>query len=176
MGGSIWAESAPGNGTVFHVALPPADAVTATASAVAPAAAPGDTARSKILIVDDEDMIGMILRRAFKQHDVTVRTNAREALADIAAGTRYDAILCDLMMPVMTGIEFHAELTRQFPDQARAIIFLTGGAFTKEAAAFLASVRNQQLEKPFDVTRLKERVNDHLRARTAGHRPPGEAA
>jgi DNA-binding response OmpR family regulator/nitrogen-specific signal transduction histidine kinase len=176
MGGSIWAESAPGRGTVFHVALPRADAVSVTVSAAPPAGEPGDTARAKILIVDDEDMIGMILRRAFKQHDVTVMTNAREALAEIAAGARYDAIVCDLMMPVMTGIEFHGELTRQFPDQARAIIFLTGGAFTKEAATFLASVGNQQLEKPFDVGRLKDRVNEHLRARAAGQRPTGEAA
>jgi PAS domain S-box-containing protein len=176
MGGSIWAESAPGQGTVFHVALPRADAGKAAAAAPAPAAEPAEPAKARILIVDDEDMIGMILRRAFKQHDVTVMTDAREALAHIAAGARYDAIICDLMMPEMTGIEFHTELATQYPDQARAVIFLTGGAFTKETAMFLASVPNQQIEKPFDVGRLRDRVNDHLRSRTAGHRPPGEAA
>jgi CheY-like chemotaxis protein len=168
MGGTIWAESTVGTGTVFHVALPRATSVAPTAAPAAIETAPIAPARARVLVVDDEDMIGMILRRALKQHDVTVMTSAKDALALITDGTRFDVILCDLMMPVMTGIEFHAALAAQFPDQASALMFLTGGAFSKDTAAFLKSVPNQQLEKPFDVGRLVERVNEHFRAR-AGH-------
>jgi PAS domain S-box-containing protein len=163
MGGSIWADSTPGAGATFHVALPRAhDAAEAAPAPQAPAA---DVDRARILVLDDEDMIGMILRRALKGHDVTVMSSARDALAGIVGGERYDAILCDLMMPEMTGIEFHAALTAQFPDQARALMFRTGGAFNPETAAFLSSVPNKQLEKPFDVARLRETINNHLRAR-----------
>jgi PAS domain S-box-containing protein len=173
MGGSIWAESTVGAGTVFHVALPRAQATPSTASSVRRQAA--DTQKARILVIDDEDMIGTILRRALKSHDVTVMSSAKDALAKLGDGTRYDAILCDLMMPAMTGMEFHAVLTKQYPDQARALMFLTGGAFNQDAAAFLASVPNEQLEKPFDIARLKEKISTHLRARAAD-RPSGEAA
>jgi CheY-like chemotaxis protein len=173
MGGTIWADSTPGQGTVFHVALPPAAATVAPSAPAAEAAASPAPVKGRVLVIDDEDMIGMILRRVLKAHDVTVLTSARDALAQIQAGARFDAILCDLMMPVMTGIEFHQALSRQFPDQVEALLFLTGGAFTKETAAFLESVPNLQLEKPFDANKLRALVDRHIASRT---RPPGEAA
>ena len=174
MGGTIWADSTVGVGSTFHVALPRAQA---SARHVAAASAKsGDAATARILVVDDEEMIGMILRRALKPHDITVMSSAVDALAQISSGARFDAILCDLMMPGMTGMEFHTALSERFPDQARAVMFLTGGAFSTEAAAFLAAVPNEQLEKPFDIARLKEKLNRHLRTQIADHHPPGEAA
>jgi CheY-like chemotaxis protein len=174
MGGSIWADSTVGVGTTFHVALPRAQASAMRVSAASTKS--GDAATARILVVDDEEMIGMILRRALKPHDITVMSSAVDALAEISGGARFDAILCDLMMPGMTGMEFHNTLSQRFPDQARAVLFLTGGAYSSETAAFLGSVPNEQLEKPFDITRLKEQINRHLRARAADHHPPGEAA
>jgi CheY-like chemotaxis protein len=174
MGGSIWADSAPGTGTVFHVALRPAEeAAVAPRAAAATELTPLDGAR--VLVIDDEDMIRAILRRVLKAHQVTVLSNAKDALTEIAAGARFDAILCDLMMPAMTGIEFHQLLSQRYPDQAAALMFLTGGAFSKETAAFLDSVPNRQLTKPFDVVKLRADVDEHLLARRAG-RPPGHAA
>lgn len=177
MGGSITAETTPGAGSVFHVTLPAA----ATSAAAAPdhaaaEAAPVTPARARILVVDDEDMIGMILRRIFKAHDVTVLTNGRDALAAIESGRRFDAILCDLMMPRMTGIELHQALAAAYPDQARAILFLTGGAYSKETAAFLDSVPNPQMLKPFDVVKLRAALDTHLNARRSNDRSPGNAA
>ena len=174
MGGSIWAESEAGRGTVFHVALRPA--------AVKPAPAPPAVAtrragagHARILVVDDEEMIGMLLRRVLKTHDVTVLSNAKDALAAIADGARYDAILCDLNMPVMSGIEFYEILAQRFPDQARALIFLTGGAQNKETLAFLETVTNVQLDKPFDAAKLRAQVDAHLAAQSSSTHPP-EAA
>jgi nitrogen-specific signal transduction histidine kinase/ActR/RegA family two-component response regulator len=174
MGGSIWAESEVGRGTVFHVALRPA-AIKPVAPPAAIAARPARAGHARILVVDDEEMIGMLLRRVLKTHDVTVLSNAKDALSAIAAGARYDAILCDLNMPVMSGIEFYEMLSRRFPDQAHALIFLTGGAQNKETLAFLETVTNVQLDKPFDAAKLREQVDAHLAARSAGTHPP-EAA
>lgn len=57
-----------------------------------------------------------------------VLDSADEALRLIEGGERYDVILCDLMMPVMTGMELHDALSRFAPDQANAMVFMTGGA------------------------------------------------
>lgn len=175
MGGTIWADSTPGVGTVFHVALQPASAIAAPAPAPVADTPAEPPARARILVIDDEEMIGLILRRALKAHEVTVQTNAQTAFAEIGAGARYDAILCDLMMPGMSGIDFHRTLMAWYPDQAAAMMFLTGGAYTRETAAFLESVPNAQLTKPFDVVKLRAAVNAHVTARRAG-RPPEQTA
>ncbi|MBI4955125.1 MAG: response regulator [Myxococcales bacterium] len=73
---------------------------------------------------------------------------AAAALARIAHGERFDAIVCDLMMPDMTGMDLHERLRAVAPDQVRVMLFLTGGAFTPRARAFLSSVDNATLEKP----------------------------
>ena len=178
MGGSIWAESVVGRGTVFHVALRPASTKPAAIAPAAPetaVASPTRDRNARILVVDDEQLIGMLLRRVLKTHDVSVLSNARDALAAIADGARYDAILCDLNMPGMSGREFYEILSERFPGQARALIFLTGGAHNKDTLAFLETVTNVYLEKPFDAIKLRERVDAHLAAHSTGTHPP-EAA
>jgi CheY-like chemotaxis protein len=54
------------------------------------------------------------------------------------------------MMPEMSGVDFHAELTRMSPELARRVVFVSGGAFTPDAATFLEQSPNPRLEKPFD--------------------------
>ena len=174
MGGSIWADSSVGRGTVFHVALQPARVITPAAAPATPAVAESAAGRGKILVVDDEEMLGTLLRRVLRGHDVTVLTDARKGLELIDGGARFDAILCDVMMPVMSGMEFHRALAERHPDQVRALIFLTGGAFSKETAAFLDSVPNAHVEKPFDAVKLRARVEAYLAERAT--RPSGEVA
>jgi CheY-like chemotaxis protein len=71
---------------------------------------------------------------------------------------QFDLILCDLMMPAMTGMELRDELSRLDSSQAARMSFLTGGAFTPRARAFLAEVPNPRLEKPFDPQGLRSFV------------------
>jgi two-component system NtrC family sensor kinase len=92
-----------------------------------------------------------MLREAF---DVTVFTNAREALEVIRAGHHYDAVLCDLMMPEVTGMDLYERVAELHPPSAERIVFLTGGAFTRRAEDFLRFVKNPRLEKPFDRAKL----------------------
>ncbi len=86
--------------------------------------------------------------------DVTVFTGAREAIERIAAGERYDAILCDLMMPDVTGMDLYERVAGLDRPSADRIVFLTGGAFTRRAEDFLRLVKNPRLEKPFDTAML----------------------
>jgi CheY-like chemotaxis protein len=71
------------------------------------------------------------------------------------------------MMPVMTGMELHQELSCIAPDQAKRMIFLTGGAFTDRARAFLLEAHREHIEKPFDAPNLRTVVQDRLRAMAA---------
>ena len=68
----------------------------------------------------------------------------------------FDVIFCDLMMPEVTGMDFYAELKEVAPKQADAVVFVTGGAFTQRARAFLEHVPNPRLDKPFDGRQIKE--------------------
>jgi len=161
--GTIDVESALGSGTVFRISLPPATSgkleevrhVALDLSA---------RRRGRILVIDDEPMITKVVQRTLStDHDVVATGRAAEAIERIAAGERFDVILCDLMMPQMTGMELHAELRTLDQAHADRVIFLTGGAFTLAARAFLDEVSNQRVEKPFDAKHLRALVNDRIK-------------
>jgi PAS domain S-box-containing protein len=161
IGGDLTVRSQVGAGTVFQVSLPEA---VIEALPVAPTAIPQGGRRGRILIVDDEEMIIRILTRILgKEHDVVATVDARKALALCAAGEKFDLILCDLMMPVMTGMELHSELCLLSPEQAKAMIFVTGGAFTEKTRSFLSDTPKEHIEKPFDAANLRAIVQRYLR-------------
>jgi CheY-like chemotaxis protein len=157
LGGSIEVESQVGRGTAFKVRLPTLPAAAdRNASASQPSAAPGQRDRGRVLVIDDEPMINSILRRMLgRDHQVSTATSVREALDRFEAGERFDLIMCDLMMPEMTGMDLHAQLLRSDPALAERLVFMTGGAFTPAAREFLDRVPNARVEKPFDVPSLR---------------------
>ncbi len=153
LGGHIDVKSKVGKGTVFSVVLPATDVLPVERPP--PAASRPATTRGRVLVVDDEAGIGRALERTLTEHhDVVAVTRAEDALAKVRAGERFDVILSDVMMPEVSGMEMHWRLQSAFPDQARRVVFLTGGAFTPAARDFLASVPNPCLEKPFDPKAL----------------------
>jgi len=151
MGGTISAANGA-RGAVFRVVLPAAAGAPMRAPAIAHAPA---TRRASVLIVDDEPAVAGALARVLRDHDVTVATSAEDALARIATGARYDVIVSDVMMPGMSGEELHAELARRDPEIAGRVVFITGGAFTPAARAFLDRVPNERLDKPIDPVALR---------------------
>lgn len=119
--------------------------------------------RAKILVVDDDESMGVALQRLLRrEHDLSAVTDARVALARIDNGEQFDVILCDLMMPLMTGMEFYQQLIVRHPDQVARIVFLSGGAFTARARSFLDEIPNARLEKPFELQTLRALINERL--------------
>jgi CheY-like chemotaxis protein len=92
---------------------------------------------------------GALARVLGRDHDVEVSTDPRAALERVRGGAAWDVVFCDLMMPKMTGMEWYEEVRALSPDLARRVVFVTGGAFTDAARAFLERVPNPHLEKPF---------------------------
>jgi len=114
-----------------------------------------------VLVVDDDLAIGEVFYKMLSpDHDVRVFTRARDALAAIANGSRFDIILCDMMMPIVTGPDFLRGAAAAVPEQAERVVFLTGGAFTTGAREFLDRVPNGRLDKPIPAasSRVGERA------------------
>lgn len=146
MGGEIEVESRPGEGSLFRVSLP-------VHASMRPRA--GVKPRLRLLVIDDEVAIPRIVARSLSAHDVVGHTDPLRALDELRAGARYDGILLDVMMPAMTGIEFHealASIDRSLQDR---VVFMSGGAFTPETSAFLEASPRPKLEKPFTIDDLE---------------------
>jgi PAS domain S-box-containing protein len=152
-GGRVEVSSRPGQGSLFRVRLPAAPGLAEKARAD-PAPAPGARGGRRILVVDDDEGICRLLQRTLSEHEVQGCTSAAAALERIGA-ERFDVVVCDLMMPEMTGMEFHERLLRAHPDLAGRTIFLTGGPFTPTARDFLERSDNPCLEKPFATSALR---------------------
>ncbi len=161
LGGQITVHSVPSEGTTFRVVLPttdePAEAVETHPT---PPPLSGRARRARVLVIDDEVPIVNTMRELLgASSDVTATTSAREALAAIETH-EFDVILCDLMMPEKSGIEFYQQLRTERPELARRVVFMTGGAFTARAAEFLASIENRRVEKPFSLALIERIVRE----------------
>jgi two-component system, cell cycle sensor histidine kinase and response regulator CckA len=154
LGGEISVSSAPKRGTTFKVVLPFAPEESAARRALTGADAPPEVESmpSRILIVDDEPLLGQTLLYAFKgRHDVVICTSGRDALSRLEKDARFDLVLCDLMMPDVSGSAVYEQVKRSYPHLVRCFVFMTGGAFTERARDFLAKHPGIQLEKPFNI-------------------------
>ncbi|MBI2920604.1 MAG: PAS domain S-box protein [Planctomycetes bacterium] len=154
LGGDIRVESEAGRGTRVRILLPaakgPIPAPPPPPSAPAPAGR-----RRRVLLIDDEMHMSLALARLLEpDHEVVAETEGGAALERLRAGEVFDVILCDLMMPRMTGMDLHAELSKSMPELAARMVFLTGGAFTPRSQAFLQTEGLKWLEKPFQLEDL----------------------
>lgn len=158
-GGELSLQSEVNRGTCFRVTLRPAQAAGAPSPSVS--APPEDL--SQILIVDDDALVTSSLRRLLASgHDVEVASSVDVALQRMAT-KRFDLILCDLMMPDLTGMDLHERVLRDHADQAKGLVFMSAGVFTSRAREFVAARPECVLEKPLDLDRLLALVRERMR-------------
>ena len=119
--------------------------------------------RPRILVIDDEPLIGSLIARVLgRGYDVVTVAQAQAGLNLLAEPDDFDLVLCDLMMPDLTGMDVHAALAARHSPHVASMVFLTGGAFVGQAGQFLARVPNPCLEKPFLAEELRSAVRDAL--------------
>ncbi|HTL32928.1 MAG TPA: ATP-binding protein [Kofleriaceae bacterium] len=160
MGGRIEVLSTSTQGTSIAITLPRRMRPTPPAL---PPTAPPPTSRMRILIVDDEpQVLSAIQGLLSSDHDVQTANDGQAALATIADGN-YDVILCDLMMPHMNGRDIYDQIRVRWPGLERRIVFVTGGAFVPALSAFLETVDNLKLRKPFTVEHVLALVQEAKR-------------
>jgi DNA-binding response OmpR family regulator len=108
-----------------------------------------------VLVIDDEPMIRSLVTRVLSSYfQVTAADGVRAALAALNESQDYEAILCDLMMPGESGMDFFAVLRRLYPQLVQRVAFITGGAVTPDTSKFLENAARPILNKPFNPTSL----------------------
>ena len=169
MGGTISVESKLGEGSRFTVVLPfelDRDATAATSPQT-----PSDISGARLLVAEDNELNMEIA--LFLLHDSGAQTvpvqNGRQALAafrDSEPGS-FDAILMDVMMPEMDGLEAAKAIRALDRPDAKTIpiIAMTANVFKEDREKCLAAGMNAHLSKPLDAETMKRTISEQLQKR-----------
>ncbi len=164
-GGELTVEDTPGGGATFRFSLP--GLPTAEEAMPASAAVGGTAARRKlrVLLVDDEPLITDVLQRLLSRSlDVVLAHSAAEALARIQEyGPVFDAIVVDVAMPTMNGIELADEVAARWPELQPRILLMTGAAMSRELAEKLRACPYPSHIKPIGRQRIIQFANQAAR-------------
>jgi len=119
---------------------------------------------ARILVIDDDPDIRFVARIALRcgKHEVTVAESGRDALMHLDSGAPCDLVLCDRMMPEMSGMETLAEVRRW--RSGVPFVFLTAKAQKDEIEEGLRMGACRYLTKPFEPAELLGEINRILAA------------
>ena len=159
-GGSINVTSRPGEGADFAVSLPAAQ-IGATVTVRKPSERPSSPKiLSRILLVDDDLRVLRVHARMLA-HSFTVEavSSGAEALEKLNDSEEWAAIVCDLMMPGLNGLQLLDKTKERWPELAKRFVFVSGGVADDEMRSRLVRDGLNYLYKPFSGKRLISRVN-----------------
>ncbi|MGZ3236217.1 MAG: AAA family ATPase [Burkholderiaceae bacterium] len=159
MEGSIWVESVPGQGSTFHFT-----AWFGMGEEVPDTTMPADSTihslrldGAHVLVVEDNEVNQQIVAELLQQIGVSTELaeNGQIGLDKVLAEPgRYDAVLMDMQMPVMDGLESTRKIREQITADRLPIIALTANAMPHERRSCLDAGMNDYLTKPIDVKQL----------------------
>ncbi|MEO7095872.1 MAG: response regulator [Polyangiales bacterium] len=120
----------------------------------------GIVMRGKVLVVDDEPSILRAVSRTLgRSHEITTATDGDEALELIRNGGDFDAIITDVQMARLGGIELYRQIEHERPRLAERFVFMTGGVFATDIEQFLRGLGPRVLRKPFDPELLRRAID-----------------
>jgi len=159
--GSIEVSSEIGKGTTFVVRLPVGRPEEPRVSDAISEPSSQQPVRGRILVIDDEPAIRAVLTRMLgRHHDVVEADSGRQAMKLIEQDASFDVILCDLVMPDVTGIDFHAWLSERNATLAAQVVFVTGGVFSPRASEYLGRLTNITIDKPFEPASVMKLISE----------------
>lgn len=123
----------------------------------------------RLLFVDDEPALraSMIAFGKLRDFTVTAASDGREAL-DLVLSRDFDAVICDLRMPVLDGPAFFEALRAERPSLSARTMFVTGDVVGASSRSFLETIRQPVLVKPFDFERIEDALVSLLEAEPLG--------
>jgi signal transduction histidine kinase len=143
-GGTIEVESERGRGALFRVRLPIKRAQVR----------PG-TARPRVLVVDEDDVSVRALSRILgAEHDVSIATTGREALALLGAGLEVDVIVADAELPDMDGAALLERVRTRWPKLESRFVFAAGPRLVGKSRDRLGDIAPSLVAKPFTPEEL----------------------
>lgn len=159
-GGTIEVDGDAERGTTIRIAFPP---TRPKPVAVEPAPATAAQTRVRVLVIDDEAAVGRAIKRVLSHCEVEVATSGAAGIARYA-DLRPDLVLCDLMMPELSGPMVYEALHSKFPEIEQHIVFMTGGVFTTKTQTFVDTTSLPVLKKPVGIGQLRDLVARYARA------------
>lgn len=159
VGGHIDIQSTEGQGTVVTVTLQTHRGEHPRPRIPTPQAVTASGPLARVLLIDDERaVVGSLAAALGDSYDVVAVSSAAQAREAIASQPRFDAIICDLVMPGETGMQLFEHVRQTQPELAKRFAFMTGGAFLPETERFLQQIENPYIDKPFDVKAIRRLV------------------
>ena len=155
LGGSIVAANGAEGGAVLTVTLPLATTLQRE-RIVTPVPPSAVGRRARVLVIDDERPLASALTSLLEmEHEAEFETDASAALAKLEATIApYDVVLCDVLMPRLSGTELYVRARAARPEYAERFVFMTGGVLDDDAKALIAESGTELLQKPFPIERL----------------------
>ncbi len=117
---------------------------------------------ARILVIDHEAAILQAVQRALQTYAVELAGSA-DLAKELIKRFDFDLILCDLVMPGMSGMDLYEWMKANRPEHVDRVIFMTGGVFSGQLRTFLSGIRNPVLHKPFDTKTLRWMIAQKLR-------------
>jgi DNA-binding response OmpR family regulator len=121
-------------------------------------------ARIKILIVEDDPFINMIIKKILStDYDIEIATSVLTAFAYLQTGNIPDLIISDLNMPDLSGMDFLMQLQTSSFYKCLPVIILSGENNTETRIKCLDNGADGYIVKPFNPTELLARIRALLR-------------
>ena len=115
---------------------------------------------TKVLLLEDDIHLSDVIKKFLESlfYEVTAVKSGVEGLKAVMAGD-FDVIICDMLMPSLSGDMFYLAVEKTKPHLCKKFIFVTGHTGTPKIDNFIKRINGTMLPKPFHMDTLRELVS-----------------